>query len=105
MVVARWPTWRWRRRWQRGRLARLRIVPGRRSQPPGSPRSAGLHDAIPEAADWSSLCGRVGVSGLVSYRPVLVRRAHLTVGGIATELEELKSLIRPGTGSRATAEC
>ena len=30
-----------------------------------------------------------------------MRRAHLTVGGIATELEELKFLIRPGTGSRA----
>jgi hypothetical protein len=32
---------------------------------------------------------------------VLVRRAHLTVGGIATELEEMKFLIRPGTGSLA----
>ncbi len=31
----------------------------------------------------------------------LVRRTHLAVGGIATELEELKSLFRPGTGSRA----
>ncbi len=53
------------------------------------------------ASDWSSLCDRVRISGLVSYRPVLVRWAHLTVGSIATELEELKFLIRPGTGSRA----
>jgi hypothetical protein len=30
-----------------------------------------------------------------------VRLAHLAVGGIATRLEELKYLFRPGTGSRA----
>jgi hypothetical protein len=42
-----------------------------------------------------------GVSGLVSCGPVLVRRVHRTVGGIVTELGELKSLIRPGTGSQA----
>ncbi len=31
----------------------------------------------------------------------LVRRAHLAIGGIATKLQELKYLFRPGTGSRA----
>ncbi len=31
----------------------------------------------------------------------LMRRAHLAIGGIATRLEELKYLFRPGIGSRA----
>ncbi len=39
---------------------------------------------------------------LLSWLTVkLVRRAHLSFGGIATRLEELKYLFRPGTRARA----
>jgi hypothetical protein len=53
-------------------------------------------------SNWSSLGGRVAVLSWLTVR--LVRRAHLAFAGIATRLEELKYLFRPGTGTRARSQ-
>ena len=54
------------------------------------------------------LTGQVCVAesvSVVSCQTVrLVRRAHLAVGVIATRLEELKYLFRPGTGAWARGQ-
>ncbi len=47
------------------------------------------------------VCLAESVSVVSCLTDWLVRWAHLAVGGIATGLEELKYLFRPGTGSRA----
>jgi hypothetical protein len=47
------------------------------------------------------VCVAESVSVVSCLTVRLAHRAHLAVGDIATRLEELKYLFRPGTGSRA----
>ncbi len=111
MVVARWPTWRWRRRWPHSRSAGPRIAPGRvpasvlnlGTAPRGGAGGASLHDdgdAIPEAADSDVRAADLLGAAEVIFHEAPVRVKLLEDGASTRCVKEGGDTGRPQSGRR-----